>query len=46
MTDAAFLYRELLDMGVDPEVITDLYEYGGVEGCRRVLDLLREESDG
>lgn len=33
--DASTLYRELLDMGVGPEVINEyIYQYGAVEGCR------------
>lgn len=45
--DASTLYRELLDMGADPKVINEyIYQYGAVEGCRRVLDLLKEESGG
>lgn len=43
--DAASLYRELLDMGVNPRVI-DVFIcwYGAVEGCNRLIDIMREES--
>jgi hypothetical protein len=46
MTDAASLYRLLLDMGVHTEIIdTFIYRFGAVEGCNRLIDVLREESE-
>lgn len=41
MTDAASLYRRLLDMGVATEVIdTFIYRFGAVEGCNRLIDVI------
>lgn len=46
MTDAATLYRFLLDMDVHTEIIdTFIYRYGAVEGCNRLIDVIKEESN-
>lgn len=46
MTDAAALYRRLRDMGVYPEIInTFIYRYGAVDGCNRLIDVMKEEAD-